>query len=327
MNPKIESFIEQLYEAFPTLMTPDFVETLEIDLKNKLLHEQISFLKEEILPYLRERESSITEVKSTLPDKNYEENFEQNNDQQTPTETTEQEKNTKPNNNQQTPTETTEQEKNTKPNKHQQTPTETTEQEKNTKPNKHQQTPTETTEQEKNTKPNNNQQTPTETTEQEKNTKPNNNQQTPTETTEQDNNLEPEILERPKQDIQEGQDEDIIGRETPKEDKKPEDTDQTNEDDQEQLLLSGDELFNYLKEKLEDVSNISDLNKLIPEIKRLKNEEITKDSKALLCRKVGEVYLKHNCRKEALNSFKKALNYNPKVGVKRIFNKLKKELQ
>ena len=251
MNPKIESFIEQLYEAFPTLMTPDFVETLEIDLKNKLLHEQISFLKEEILPYLRERESSITEVKSTLPDKNYEENFEQNNDQQTPTETTEQEKNTKPNNN----------------------------------------------------------------------------QQTPTETTEQDNNLEPEILERPKQDIQEGQDEDIIGRETPKEDKKPEDTDQTNEDDQEQLLLSGDELFNYLKEKLEDVSNISDLNKLIPEIKRLKNEEITKDSKALLCRKVGEVYLKHNCRKEALNSFKKALNYNPKVGVKRIFNKLKKELQ
>ena len=269
MNPKIESFIEQLYEAFPTLMTPDFVETLERDLENKLLHEQISFLKEDVLPTLREIKSSITEVKSSFPDKNYEGNSEQNNEKLSLKETFEEDTSFEQENNELSTAVTFEEDT---------------------------------------------------SFEQE------NNELSMVESFEKDKNFESETSEHLKQDSQVELDENMVMGETSKEDEKPEETDQTNKNNQEHLSLVGNELFTYLKEKLEDVSNINDLNKLKPEIKRLKNEEITKDSKALLCRKVGEIFLKHNCKKEALNSFKKALSYNPKVGVKRLYNKLKKEL-
>ena len=231
MNPKIESFIQQMYEAFPTAMTPEFIETIEKDLENKLLYEQISFLKEEILPSLQEGKSSIMGEKCFFSDKSYDENFEQNNKELILTDIF--------------------------------------------KPDK---------------------------------------------------SPESETSNHTTQDTKEEPDEDIDMEKTSKEDEKLEYTDQINDKNQEQLLLTGDELFNFLREKLEDISNINDLNNLMPEIKRLKNEETTKDSKALLCRKVGEAYLKHDCRKKALNSFKKALDYNPKVGVKRLYNKLKKEL-
>jgi len=307
MDPKIKSFIEQLYEAFPTLITPEFIETLEKDLESKLLHEQISFLKEEILPVLNNEQSNIMELES-ISDKSYHENLEQDNNELTQGDTFKQDNYIELETSNHPKLDVQDKQDNY------------IESETSNHPNLVAQD-------------------------------------------NQDNYIESDTLNHSKLDVQEELDVDISTEKTSKRQEKPdvkivgdiskegenhndinvlgvplkenqnfldtskeETSDINKENNQEQPLLNGVDLFNYLKEKLKDISNIGDLIKLMSEIKRLENEEITKDSKALLYRKIGEEFLQHDCRREALNNFKRALDNNPKVGVKRLYNKLKKEL-
>jgi len=222
MDPRIESILQHLTEDFPALMTPEFIGMIEKSIENKAFHDQMSYLKDEILPALQEGESGIMGVENSLDNDVYDESFEKDFNGIISINTVEQDIKEELN--------------------------------------------------------------------------------------------EDNLIEEPQGKIEE------LDNNHDQEDKDP------IEKEQEQLLLYNEELFNYLKEKLEVISTVEELNELMPEVKRAENEKITRDSKALLHRKVGELYLKHDCKEETLNSFQKALEYNQKVGVKRLYNKLKKEI-
>lgn len=55
------------------------------------------------------------------------------------------------------------------------------------------------------------------------------------------------------------------------------------------------------------------------------NKNVYSSEKAQIYKELGKIYLKFDKKNEALCNFKKALNLDPKIGVKRIYNKLLKE--
>jgi hypothetical protein len=116
-------------------------------------------------------------------------------------------------------------------------------------------------------------------------------------------------------------------KEAEKNHEQDENKDFDNQSKQKQLTLSGKELLDYLNEEINSISKVDELKKLLPEILKIENEEVHKDSKALLYRKIGELYLEYEFKPEALKYFEKALDYNLKVGVKRLHTKLQKELE
>ena len=278
MDPRIESILQHLTEDFPGLMTPEFIWVIEQSLENKAFHEQMSYLKDEILPALQEGESGILGIESSLDNNLHDESFEKDSPELMSINTVEHK------------VEDNEYEEYSR-----------------LKPSKH-------------------------------------SKQNIGDELDGNGDIK-EFLD----DVGDGLDGngdikeflDDVGdeldgngdiKELPEKIEEQEHTyeqenkDPIEEDKQEQSLLYKEELFNYLKEKLEVISDVEELNDLIPEVKRVENEEIHQNFKALLHRKVGELYIKYSCKKEALNSFQKALEYNPKVGVKRSYNKLKKEL-
>ena len=240
MDPRIESILQHLTEDFPALMTPEFIGVIEQSVENKAFHEQMTYLKDEILPTLQEGESGILGVESPLDNNAHDESLEKDSNEVMSIDTVEH--------------------------------------------------------------------------------------------NEYDKYSGSKLLKHSKQNIEEELKENNDIKKLPEKIEEIEhihdqkDKDSIEKDKEEQSLRYKEELFIYLKEKLEVISTVEELNDLMPEVKRIKNEEIHQNSKALLHRKIGELYIKYNCKKEALNFFHKALEYNPKVGVKRLYNKLKKEL-
>ena len=64
---------------------------------------------------------------------------------------------------------------------------------------------------------------------------------------------------------------------------------------------------------------------LIVQLKEVLKGNIPDNSKARAYRMMGEIYLINEYKKDVLYCFKQALNYNPKVGIKRSYEKIKKE--
>lgn len=91
-----------------------------------------------------------------------------------------------------------------------------------------------------------------------------------------------------------------------------------------QLYDKAIELIVKLDEK--NVSSITDYEESIKLLEKAIGTDMSSNYKAMSCRKLGEIYLKFNMKKQALIFLKKALIYNDKIGVKRLVAKLDKEL-
>jgi len=89
------------------------------------------------------------------------------------------------------------------------------------------------------------------------------------------------------------------------------------------------ELFNSIIAKYEDLqtqnSDPERYNKIITQLERLINGNVSNNTKARAYRMMGEIYLNNESKNDVLKCFEQALRYNPKVGVKRSYEKLKKE--
>jgi len=94
---------------------------------------------------------------------------------------------------------------------------------------------------------------------------------------------------------------------------------------------NGYQLFDIAKEKMEDLdfskSDFSDYEEVIMLLTRASDKKTSAYTKARIYRMIGDIYYNYDKKLEALRNFKKALTYDPKVGVKRLYNKLTKELE
>lgn len=94
-------------------------------------------------------------------------------------------------------------------------------------------------------------------------------------------------------------------------------------------FAEGYELYDIAMEKIELLDSKKASNKaykrLLPLLKRAVKEDVSDNTKARLYRKIGEIHYKNDDTENALLNFELALNYYPKVGVKRLYDKLKKE--
>lgn len=90
------------------------------------------------------------------------------------------------------------------------------------------------------------------------------------------------------------------------------------------------DLFNIINENFNDLdnanANIKEYIKLESFVEKCLKSDISDNTKSKLSRRIGEIYLKNKNEKEALIYFEKALKYNPKIGIKRKYEKLKKQL-
>ena len=93
-------------------------------------------------------------------------------------------------------------------------------------------------------------------------------------------------------------------------------------------LATGYELLTIAKEKYVDLQNKNASSEkyleIIPTFQKVVKSKISDYTKAQAYRMMGEVYLNNKDKKAAINSFENALIYNPNVGVKRLYDKLKK---
>jgi tetratricopeptide (TPR) repeat protein len=90
---------------------------------------------------------------------------------------------------------------------------------------------------------------------------------------------------------------------------------------------NGYELFDIANKKmnqLNDTSELSDYEEVLSLLVRASNQKISQYTKAKVHRLIGEIYYKFDKKDEAIKNFEKALNCDPKVGVKRLYNKLKR---
>jgi tetratricopeptide (TPR) repeat protein len=87
--------------------------------------------------------------------------------------------------------------------------------------------------------------------------------------------------------------------------------------------------FNLAEDKLKkyDKSNVKNeiYLDLIPLLKRALSDNISVNTKASVHRMVGDIYYKNGENSLAVTNYEKALSYNPKVGVKRLYDKLNKK--
>ncbi|MGG1249938.1 tetratricopeptide repeat protein [Brevibacillus agri] len=73
-------------------------------------------------------------------------------------------------------------------------------------------------------------------------------------------------------------------------------------------------------------SSISDYNEVFELFEAACNKMISSNHKANMCKSIGEIYLKYDMKAEAITAYKKAIGYNPKIGLKRIVASLEKEI-
>ena len=97
----------------------------------------------------------------------------------------------------------------------------------------------------------------------------------------------------------------------------------------EQLInANGYELFDLAKEKMNDLdyktSDLSDYEEVISILVKASNKNITIYTKARINRLIGEIYYNYGMNNEALKNFEKAISNDPNVGVKRLYDKIKK---
>ncbi|MFU2192201.1 zinc ribbon domain-containing protein [Methanobacterium sp. MZD130B] len=94
------------------------------------------------------------------------------------------------------------------------------------------------------------------------------------------------------------------------------------------LYANGYELFDIAKEKMDDLdyqtSHFSDYKEILSILDTASNKDVSPHTKARIHRMIGEIYYNYNKTDLALFNLEKAISYNPKVGVKRLYDKLKK---
>lgn len=94
-------------------------------------------------------------------------------------------------------------------------------------------------------------------------------------------------------------------------------------------LATGYELLTITKEKYVDLQNQNATSEkyleIIPLFQKVVKSNISDYTKAQAYRMMGEVYLNNKDKNAAIQSFENALTYNPNVGIKRLYEKLKKE--
>ncbi|GED55136.1 hypothetical protein EDM54_12910 [Brevibacillus borstelensis] len=73
-------------------------------------------------------------------------------------------------------------------------------------------------------------------------------------------------------------------------------------------------------------SSISDYKEVFELFEAACNKMISSNHKANMYKSIGEVYLKFNLKVEAIAAYKKAIGYNPKIGLKRAVASLEKEI-
>lgn len=92
---------------------------------------------------------------------------------------------------------------------------------------------------------------------------------------------------------------------------------------------NGYELFDIAKEKMDDLnyktSNLPDYEEVLSFLVKASNKGVTPYTKARIHRVIGEIYYNYGKTDEALKNFEIALNNDPKVGVKQLYSKLKKD--
>ena len=94
---------------------------------------------------------------------------------------------------------------------------------------------------------------------------------------------------------------------------------------------SGYDIFNLTEDKLKKLKDenaeATEFLELIPLLKAIPDKKVSEYTKATVYRNIGEIYLDNCLKKEAMVSFKHALRWYPKIGVKRTYDKLVKELK
>lgn len=92
---------------------------------------------------------------------------------------------------------------------------------------------------------------------------------------------------------------------------------------------SGYLLYDIAKKKTQELkdneTHLSDYNEILSYLERASKANISGYTTAKVHRLIGEIYFEHDKKEEALENFEIALSYDPKVGVKRKYDKLKNE--
>ena len=90
------------------------------------------------------------------------------------------------------------------------------------------------------------------------------------------------------------------------------------------INANGYELFDIAKEKMEDLdyktSDLTDYEEVLSILVKASKKEISDYTKARIYRIIGEIYYNFEKTDDAVNNFEKALNYDPNVGIKRLYN-------
>ena len=96
------------------------------------------------------------------------------------------------------------------------------------------------------------------------------------------------------------------------------------------IYAYGYELFEIAKEKMDDLNyknlNLSDYEEVLSILFKASNKDISNYTKARVYRIIGEIYYNYGKKDEALKNFEIALSNDPKVGVKRLYDNLKKNI-
>lgn len=88
-------------------------------------------------------------------------------------------------------------------------------------------------------------------------------------------------------------------------------------------------LFNIAKERMEKLdyenNSLSDYGEVLSFLEKSLKQNISDYTKARVYRKIGEIYYNFDKTDETLENFEKAMSHDPKVGIKRLYDKLNKK--
>ncbi|MCF8011244.1 MAG: tetratricopeptide repeat protein [Clostridiales bacterium] len=93
-------------------------------------------------------------------------------------------------------------------------------------------------------------------------------------------------------------------------------------------VISGYDLFYIAEEKFNNLNSNStskDYDEILDIFNQSLTYQITKNTEALAYRRIGEIYNLNNDIENAINNLEKAIELNPKVGAKRLLQKLKQD--
>ncbi|MDR3063555.1 MAG: hypothetical protein LBU40_05385 [Methanobrevibacter sp.] len=91
-------------------------------------------------------------------------------------------------------------------------------------------------------------------------------------------------------------------------------------------FFNGYGLYNYLIREIEKINNINSFDEFKKLIIKVEYHNISDNFKAKIYKLIAEKYLEFNNKLIAINYYEKALKFYPKIGVKRKYDKLRKEL-